>query len=178
MADQIEINIYMRDGGGQTSEVDENTGAGGNLPNVSNSNNTSGGATNNKTVDLKALGKYVSSQTLDVFLGNTKSAISQNIGLITGKTELQQRVNFGMQTVQQGVNTYKNAQAGRILFTSMGLSGGLGAVVGGALSVVSNLINIGFRQAQIDIKKGLEDKQIRQLNARAGASFNRSREGN
>lgn len=178
MADQIEINIYMRDGASEAGNVEDATGGGADIPNVSNAGNTSAGGTKNKTVNLRALAKYVSSQTVDVFLANTKSAISQNIGLITGKTELQQRVNFGMTTLQQGVNTYKNAQAGRILFTSMGLSGGTGAVIGGALSVISGLINLGFRQAQIDIKRGLEDRQIKQLTARAGAGFNRSREGN
>ena len=179
MADQIEINIYMRDGGsGEQTAVADATGAGANVPGVSNSGNTSGGNTKNSTANLGAIGKYVASQTIDVFLANTKSVISQNIGLVTGKSELQQRVNIGMNIIQQGVNTYKNVQAGRILFTSRGMSGGAGAVLGAALSVISYGINLAFEQGQLNIKQNLENYQIAQTRTRAGAGFNRSREGN
>ena len=179
MADQIEINIYMRDGGGdEQTSVTDNTGNGSDIAGVSNSGNTSGGTTKTKTANLGAIGKYVASQTVDVFLANTKSVISQNIGLITGKSELQQRVNFGMETIQQGVNTYKNAQAGRILFESRGMSGGAGIVLGAALSVISYGINLAFKQNQLNIQERLENRQIQQITTRAGAGFNRSREGN
>lgn len=179
MADQIEINIYMRDGASANAgtQAQDNTGNGSNIEGMSQTANTQSGDTKNKTVKLEAVGKYIASQTIEVFLNNAKSVISQNIGLVTGKTELQQRVNFTMETVQQGVNTYKNAMAGKILFQSAGLSGGLGAVVGAALSVVSYGINLAFKQSQLNVQEGLENRQIQQVRSRAGAGFNRSREG-
>ena len=91
--------------------------------------------------------------------------------MVTGKSELQQRVNFGMEFVQKGVNTYKNAQAGALLF------GTGGAVIGIALSVIGGVIDYGFRTAQLNLERSLENRQISQTRSRAGAGFNRSREG-
>lgn len=178
MADQIEINIYLK-GNEQaaTNGATDSAGTGGNIEGLSQSGNTQNGTTQSSGTNMKALGKYISSQTIDVFLNNAKSVISQNIGIITGKTELQQRVNFAMSTIQQGVNTYKNAQAGAVMFSSMGMSGGAGFAIGAALSVISYGINMSFRQAQLDLKEGLENRQIQQTRTRAGAGFNKSREG-
>lgn len=178
MADQIEINIYMKgDASAETQGNADNTGTGGNVAGMSQTGNTQSGDTNSGSTDLKPLGKYIASQTIEVFLSNTKSVISQNIGLVTGKNELQQRVNFEMDLVQQGVNTFKNAQAGQVLATSLGMSGGVGFAIGAALSVISYGINLAFKQAQLNLEKSLENKQISQTRTRAGAGFNRSREG-
>lgn len=175
MADQIEINIHLKGGGQETAS--DGVGSGQEIPGLSQPANTQGSGSKTPTVDVGKIGKYISSQTIDVFLNNTKSIISQNIGLVTGKTELQQRVNFGLEVAQQGVNAYKNAQAGAIMFSAMGLSGGAGAVLGVALSAIGTIINYGFRQSQLNLQESLENKQISQIRSRAGAGFNRSREG-
>lgn len=172
MADQIEINIYMHDGGGQVTGAEDITGAGSNLANISNSGNTSAGGTQNNVVNTSGLGKYVASQTISVFMANTKSAISQNIGLVTGKTELQERVNFGMSIAQTGVNIFKNAVVYGMAF------GPAGAIAGAVGTIMGDVINNAFKQQQINIKRELENVQIQQIRTRAGAGFNRSREGN
>lgn len=172
MADQIEINIYLKGDSGDKTQ-DSVTGTGSDVPNLSQS--AKDGEKRDKA--LASLGKYVASQTISVFLNDTKTAISQNIGLITGKTELQQRVNFGMQVMQQGVNTYRNAQAGATLFATVGLSAGLGAVVGVALSAIQFGINTAFKQQQLNIQENLENKQISQTLGRYGAGYNKSRSG-
>jgi hypothetical protein len=172
MADQIEINIHLKEDEETQGGAESNaTGKGGNVAGMSQASSTQSGGTKSKTIDTKKLAKYVSSQTIDVFLNNTKSIISQNIGMVTGKSELQQRVNFGMEFVQKGVNTYKNAQAGALLF------GTGGAVIGIALSVIGGVIDYGFRTSQLNLERSLEDRQISQTRSRAGAGFNRSREG-
>lgn len=175
MADQIAINIYLKDGGGESQ--DTATGTGQDVEGISQVANTQAGGSNSNAVDLSPLRKYVASQTIDVFLNNTQGFISSNIGLITGRTELQQKVNFGMQAVSQGVNTYKNAQAGAIMFTGMGMSGALGAVIGAVLSLANAGINLAFKQQQLNIQGNLENIQIQQVQTRAGAGFNRSRRG-
>lgn len=173
MADQIEINIYLKGEEGQPASGDKVTGTGGNIPGMSQADKD----TIKENKALASLGKYVASQTISVFLNDTKSAISQNIGLITGKTELQERVNFGMQVVQQGVNTYKNAMAGATVFAAAGLSGGVGAVIGVALSAISFGINTAFKVNQLNIQESLENRQINQTLSRYGAGYNRSRSG-
>lgn len=173
MADQIEINIYLK--GDETTPTSEDavTGSGGGIKGLSQA----GTDVSKQNKAMASLGKYVASQTVSVFLGNVKSAISSNIGLKTGKTELQERVNFGMEVAQQGVNTFKNAMAGRVLATSVGLSGGIGTAIGVALSAISYGINTYFRQQQLGIQENLENRQINQTLSRNGAGYNKSRSG-
>lgn len=172
-ADQIEINIYLKGESGSDKSQDDVTGTGGNLEGLSQAN----GADKKKDKALSSLGKYVASQTIGVFLNDTKNAISQNIGLITGKTELQQRVNFGMQVMQQGANTYRNAQAGAVLTSTLGLGTGIGVVIGVALTAIQFGINTAFKQQQLNIQENLENKQISQTLGRYGAGYNKSRSG-
>lgn len=172
MADQIEINIHLKEDEETQGSTESNvTGKGGNVAGMSQASSTQSGGTKSNIIDTKKLAKYVSSQTIDVFLNNTKSIISQNIGIVTGKSELQQRVNFGLEVVQKGVNVYKNAQAGALVF------GAGGGIIGVALSVIAGIIDYGFKMAQLDLEKSLENRQISQTRSRAGAGFNRSREG-
>ena len=77
-----------------------------------------------------------------------------------------------MSITQQGVNVYKSAAAGAIAF------GAAGAIAGALGSIMGSEINRAFRQNQLNIQEGLENRQIQQTRTRAGASFNRSREGN
>lgn len=123
------------------------------------------------------LAKYISSQTIQPFIQEVKSAVTQDIQLVTGNTELQQRVNFGFETVQFGVNTYKNAQAGAILTTSAGLGAGLGIGLGLALTAINTMMQIGFNQLRINLEARQENYQLQQTRSRQGIAYNRSRRG-
>lgn len=169
---KYEINIYLKEGSdGTPVSNDQKTGSGGNVKGMSQV----GTEPNNKAT--KALAKYVSSQTLGVFLNNAKSTITSNVALVSGKSELQQKVDFGMQAIQFGTNTFKNAQAGAVLATSAGLSAGMGAAIGAALSVVSFAVDKLFQQVNLNLQANVENGQIAQVRSRAGAYFNRSRSG-
>lgn len=161
MAYEININI--------NGDADES-------PKVKGMSSTSS-ASDKQEQAQKRLGKYIASQTIQPFIQEVKTAVSQDVGLITGNTELQERINLGFQTVQYGVNTYKNMKAGVIIGASVGLSSGAGAAIGLALTVVNTTMNILFNQLQISIKRNLENKQLQQTRTRAGAAFNRSRIG-
>lgn len=172
MADQIEINIYLK-GEGAVPGEDDVTGTGADIDEISKAEKEA----KKKEKAMSALRKYVASQTISVFLGNVKGAITSNIGLVTGKAELQERINFGFEVAQQGVNTYKNAAAGATVFSAAGLSGGVGAVVGVALTAISYGINLAFKQQQLNISENLENRQISQTLSRNGAGYNKSRSG-
>ena len=172
MAEQIEINIYLKDGNGAS----DGSSSGQDVKGMSNTASTQSGNSNG-AVDLAPLGKYLSSQILNVFLEESKTAITSNIGLVTGKTELQQKINWSMSAVQQGVNIYGSAVAGGAVLKSMGLKSAsantIAAVValaGYGLSKVNDLNNY-------NLQKMMEDRRLRELNTRAGASVNRSRSG-
>ena len=125
----------------------------------------------------KQLTKYVASQTIQPFIQEVKSAVTQDIELITGQTELQQRVNLGFEAVQFGVNTYKNAQAGALITTGLGMGGGVGAVIGVALTALNTSMQIMFNQIQLNIKRQQENYQLQQTRSRQGIAYNRSRRG-
>lgn len=173
MADQIEINIYLKNDETTPKSEDAVTGSGGDIPGMSQA----GKDASKQDKAMSAVGKYVASQTISVFLNNVKSGITSNIGLITGKSELQEKVNFGFELAQQGVNTFKNAAAGATLFASAGMSGPVGAVIGVALSAISYGINLSFKQQQLNIQENLENRQISQTLSRNGAGYNKSRSG-
>lgn len=163
MAYEININI--------NSDVEETQTAGG----MSKTSSTS--ASDSVEKGQKRLGKYIASQTIQPFIQDVKTAITQDVGLITGNTELQDRINFGFEAVQYGVNTYKNVQAGAIIGSQVGIGGGAGAVIGLALTAINTMMNIAFKQVQIDINRRLENYQLEQTRSRAGVAFNRSRRG-
>lgn len=172
MADQIEINIYLKSDEQGPKSADGVVGSSDNIP-ISKPEKE----TIKQNQALASLGKYVASQTVSVFIGNAKSSISQNIGLITGKSELQQRVNFGMGIAQETVNTVKNASAGATIASTLGVAGWVGAVVGVALSAISYGMNLNFKNRQLEIQEGLENRQINQTLSRYGAGYNKSRSG-
>ena len=126
---------------------------------------------------VKALGKYVASQTIQPFIQNVKTQVSQNIGIVTGNTDLQQRVNFGMEAIQYGVNVYKNAQAGAVIGASLGIGAGMGAGIGLALTALNTMITIEFNRQQLQLKEQIENFQLEQVRNRQGVAFNRSRRG-
>ena len=126
---------------------------------------------------MKSLGKYVASQTIQPFLQNVKTQVSQNIGLVTGNTDLQQRVNFGMEAVQFGVNAYKNAQAGAVIGASLPIGATGGAVIGLALTAINTMMTIEFNRMQLRIQEQFDNYQIQQTRDRQGIAYNKSRRG-
>lgn len=126
---------------------------------------------------MKSLGKFVASQTIQPFIQNVKTAVSQNIATVTGQTELQQRVNFGMEVLQFGNTAYQNAQAGAVIGTSLGIGGGTGAVIGLALTALNAMLTISFNKYQLQLEERMENYQLQQARGRQGIAFNRSRTG-
>lgn len=163
MAYEIDININGGDFENdvfQTNELD-------NIPAKDKQNDAQKG--------MKALSAFVVGQTITPFINGVKTQISQNVGLITGSQELQERVNFGMQMLETGTNLFSAGAGGVALASSIGMSAGAGGFLGVALAVVNMGIQIGFRQQQINIRSDLEDRQIQHTRSRMGASFNKSR---
>lgn len=126
----------------------------------------------------KHLGKYVAAQTIQPFIQQATNYLVSNVQLTTGSSQLQEKVNFGMQVMNMGVNAYKNAQAGATLTMAMGLGGAAGIGIGLALSAVSFGMDTMFKQAQINLRNNEESSQRAYLVNRAGTAFNMSRRGN
>ena len=134
-------------------------------------------ASNEQEKSIKKLGAYISAQTLEPFIANVKQNVQQNIQIVTGSADLQQRVNFAMETVQFGVNTYKNVSAGAIIGKSLGIGGLAGGVIGLALTAVNTAMNIMFEQQRLNLQERMENYQLQQSRSRLGSAYNRTREG-
>ena len=126
---------------------------------------------------IKSLGKFVVAQTIQPFIQNVKTAVSQNIGIVTGSSELQQRINFAMEVAQFGLQTFQNAQAGAMIGESLGIGGKAGAVIGVVLSGISATIQAEFNRSKLLLKEDMEGYQLQQVRDRAGAAYNKSRLG-
>lgn len=144
---------------------------------MSTGGSTKTGTTKTGTIDYKPLKTYVSSQTLTVFIDNTKELITSNVGLITGKQELQQRVDLALSTFQKASNMAGNIGAGETIARTLGWSKGAGGVLGAMLSIFQFGLNTYFAQQNLNLQASIENKQIQQTASRMGASYNRSRSG-
>ena len=125
----------------------------------------------------KALSAFIVGQTITPFINGVKTQLSQNVGLITGSQELQDRINFGMQMIETGSSLFSAGAGGVALASTLGMSTGAGGLLGVAFAVVNMGIQIGFRQQQIDLRSELEDRQIQHARSRMGAGYNKSRTG-
>ena len=125
----------------------------------------------------KALGNYVASQTIKPFINQATNYITSNVELTTGSTQLQQKVDFAMEAVNTGISAWSNAAGGAVITASMGLGGPIGIGIGLALTAVTKGMDIAFKQAQINLKRDEENRQIAYLVNRAGPAFNSSRRG-
>lgn len=167
MAYEININIL-----GDEEIEQMNRGASGGAGKSSGKAEKASGAT-----DDKALVKFVASQSIKPFIQEVKTMVSQNVGLVTGNQELQNRINMGFQAVQLGTNAYSNAQAGIAIASKMGMSSLAGAGIGLAMTAISTAMGWMFNQIQIDTQARMENLQLQQVRSRAGIAYNRSRRG-
>lgn len=163
MADQVRIDIYLNG--------DSQTGVAGNTPqnNEKKAQNSIAQQNGEKGKQAKALGTYVASQVLGSFVSNIKSSVSSNITLVSGKTELQSKIDAISSVASAGKSIFDSAVAGAAI------GGGIGAIVGAVLGVAMQGIQYAFEKMELDKKQMIEDKQLNMLRSRAGASVNRSR---
>ena len=101
--------------------------------------------------------------------------VSHQVGTIqlrTGAAELQQRVEFGMNVAKSA------AGLGASILTGYAVGNVPGAIIGGLISVGTQLLGLSNRSKEIQMNKDLEDISIMGMDIRAGgnvASFSQSR---
>lgn len=126
----------------------------------------------------KKLGKYIAAQTIEPAIQKSIGYITSNVELMTGSIAQQQRTDAIMQGISLGTTAYTNVQGGIVMATSMGMSGGVGAVLGLAMTAINVGLDILFKQAQIDLRRTQEDNQRAYLYTRSGIAYSQSRRGN
>lgn len=130
-----------------------------------------------QTQGQKALKNFVKSSAIMPFINMSKGYITQNVGLVTGSQQLQQTTDF----ITNSVGTLFQANAmrntGVLIGQQLGIGGFAGGTIGLALFAFQKSLEIGFKQAQIDLERNRENIELTQTRSRAGIAFNRSRQG-
>lgn len=123
------------------------------------------------------LSKMIVGKTLEAGLSRVLNFAVSNVQLITGSTEIQQKVNFAMQLANYGVQTMSNVATATTFATGAGLSSGAGVAIGIGISIAQIGMNYVEKKAQLTINQIIENRRMEQLRSRAGYSFNKSRMG-
>ena len=134
-----------------------------------------GGGTGGVSDARKAIGKGLISYRSYVkpFVNQLVSQQISTVSLRTGAQELQDRLSFGYQMVQSGVNMVESIAIGAMM------GGAAGAVVGAVTSVVTTAISYANKQQTINLQRDVENASLNNMAVRAGgslASFSKSRE--
>ena len=125
----------------------------------------------------KALANFVKSQAVMPFITMATNHITQNVGLVTGSQQLQQTTNFITQSVHTAFQANSMRSAGVLIGQKLGIGGVAGGTIGLALFAFQKALDIGFKQAQINLEANRENIELTQTRSRAGIAFNRSRQG-
>lgn len=135
------------------------------------------GMGNNGNKGTSALGKYIATQTIQPFIQQSIGYVAGNVELITGSKSLQQRTNFAMNSVNLGIEAYKNVQAGAAIASAVGMSAFAGGVLGLTLTAITTGIDLMFKSSQLSLQKQEEDRQRSYLKQRSGLAYSQSRRG-
>lgn len=159
---KYELRIKIEDATGESSQI-----AGGG----SSVTSTSDVPKAEKSVSA-SLATFVATQAIKPFIQQTKNFLVNNVELMTGSTELQQRVDFDFQLLGDATTIVSTTAAGAAL------GGPIGAGVGALVGIAQVAMGYFFNQQQINLQAQIEDRQINYLTNRAGPAFNMSRRGN
>lgn len=135
------------------------------------------GVGNNGNKGTSALGKYIATQTIQPFIQQSIGYVAGNVELITGSKSLQQRTNFAMNSVNLGIEAYKNVQAGAAIASAVGMSAFAGGILGLTLTAITTGIDLMFKSSQLSLQKQEEDRQRSYLKQRSGLAYSQSRRG-
>lgn len=157
---QYELRIVIDEGGGTSSQIAGSSSSGGNE------------TTATPVKSQASLATFVATRAIKPFISQAKNFLVNNVELMTGSTELQQRVDFAMQAIDAGASVISTTAAGSAI------GGPIGGAVGFVVGIVQQLTGYFFEQQQINLERRSEDRQISYLQNRAGPAFNMSRRGN
>lgn len=130
-----------------------------------------------ETDPTEKLTSFVKASVVMPFINMTKGYITQNVGLVTGSQDLQQKTDFITSVIQTGFQANTMRLAGVALGVKLGIGGLAGGAMGLALYGFQKTMEISFRQAEINLQADRENYQLQQTRSRAGIAFNRSRQG-
>lgn len=123
------------------------------------------------------LSNMLASKTIEAGLKRVVSFAVNNVQLVTGSSEIQQKVNTAMQIANYGSQTLSNVATATTYAAGLGLSSGAGVAIGVALSLAQIGMDYAERSAQLRINQIIENRRMEQIRSRAGYGFNRSRVG-
>lgn len=120
---------------------------------------------------------YVATKTVQPFITQTTTSISNRISLVSGKKSVAEKINFGMNIATKAINTVSTATAGYAMGKTMGIGGVKGTMLAIAVSLVSKGISFAFESAELNANRQMQNLQAQMIQGRAGTNVNSSRGG-
>lgn len=116
--------------------------------------------------------KYIVTKTLKPYAQQTLNYAVSNVGLTTGSTELQQKVELGQSAANMVIDGYTSIKAGIATAAGFGLSTGAGAAVALAIFAVGKAVDYSFKAARLNLEKAVEAERLAIARTRAGIVWN------
>lgn len=115
--------------------------------------------------------------TVQPFLSTAETLIQNDVKTYVGSEQVSQRVSIGMSLASKSIEVGANVASGVSLASALGLGTGAGAVIGIAMSVIKEGLNILQRYKELENKRIEEQESLSVLRGRAGIQYNQSRGG-
>lgn len=111
------------------------------------------------------------------FINSSKQIVENQVETKYGSRELSSRINLVMNLGQFTARTSASIFSGASIASALGLSAGMGGIIGAVITAGSKIANIMTNYDEISNKAFIENEQINILRGRTGVQFNRSRSG-
>ncbi len=111
------------------------------------------------------------------FLSTAEQIIQNDVKTYVGSEQVSQRLGIAMDLINKSIGVGANIAGGASLASALGFGTGTGAIIGMAVSVVKEALNIFQKYREIENKRVEESESLSILRGRAGIQYNRSRGG-
>ena len=118
------------------------------------------------------ISKYVIAKTIVPYAQQGINYITSNVGLTTGSTELQQKVDLARTGIETIIGGYVSAKAGAAMAAGFGMTAGAGAAVAVAIYAAGKVVDYGYKAARQNLEKAVEAQQLAMARTRAGIAYN------
>jgi hypothetical protein len=120
----------------------------------------------------KDFSQYIIAKSIQPYAMQSINYQVSTVGLTTGSTELQQKVDLARSGVETIIGGYVSAKAGAAMAAGFGMSTGAGAAVAVALYAAGKVVDYCFKAAKQNLDKADEAEQLATARTRAGIAYN------
>ena len=114
---------------------------------------------------------------LQPFLSTAENILQNDVKTYVGSEQVSRKLGMAMSITNKALDVGVNVASGVSLASALGFGTGARALIGTAMTVVKEAMNILQRQIEINNKQFEEAESLSIVRGRAGVQYNRSRGG-